>query len=963
MLARAFGTMSRAEASTATTNNDDNPSSSDVPIESLDTDSVLTFLGHLGVSRYEVHKRVADSLQKQLEEEIRKIGSGSQEPLLNLLKNCWHSATTVPEIRPILWAVLKQLGEQTPLAVLNALGERESPDSPQLKHAEIFRPLPPLLKRLVWEADWDDKVPISKEISVNNPKEYLKLVQSTLLHSTVHPIVEKYCSTEALMDSAGKFFVSSALERRVLTTQRRALAKTSTGPGTASLTTALLGKATVASGGINTQNPSASSSASGPFATSGKAVSQLRQLLGDTSGGTASYRPKLLHALLSMLMAHHGAQAPKILTGTHLHCTLVADILLSAGGPLPKVYTHVHTLARVLDEAVNNGVFSDKDLLTVQEALRSIYEAEQADVDEVDANGNPLPTAASTTTTTTSTTTKVEQDKAKDNNPSKGTTSTDVKPTTFLQRQLNRIITAGLQAMKESDPQSLFLNPVTDEIAPGYSKIIKKPMSISNMESKIENNTYTSIEDWSADVKLMFKNCVDYNRGTAGQWFRGEAGRQLKVFKDEILPQAKKLYQIELKKRNPEDEDLKRKREEEPKAPAITPLSALAKKRKVIETQEYSLSMPALASMLLADPFVVRLLLDRVLRSLRIDVIRGASIPASHSVIPSLLQLLHMAKWSTHICAVRGRRYLVPDSGLVAPEAVDALEAMIPFDCLRRYLPLLMHLSLEAELDKRVALGGDLQPVADSLSRPSCPTVMLAHDSPPHQVVVALLEGLLIHVCLPGNSQDASLAVTFPKFGKVLVQLSGTSGIWEERSFFICLIPTILRYKARLNRTVRDTIISTWMAWLTGSSKDGDTDDDIGNSKKKKKKGSMTSACHEYLLILFNEWASFGNLVMPRDLLLKVSTELVEAVNATEMLPERHFLQLWMNEDAKDFEPIKKQYEKIMSTLPESHCSQWKEAVGIQVASENTTFPNGDESMMDADGIDSPSHSEPMDEE
>jgi hypothetical protein len=96
--------------------------------------------------------------------------------------------------------------------------------------------------------------------------------------------------------------------------------------------------------------------------------------------------------------------------------------------------------------------------------------------------------------------------------------------------------------MKESGLQSIFLNPVTDAIAPGYSKVNKKPMSVSTMESKIDNNVYNSIEEWNSDVRLQFKNCVDYNRGKAGQWFRVEANRQLKVFKDEILPQAKKLY-------------------------------------------------------------------------------------------------------------------------------------------------------------------------------------------------------------------------------------------------------------------------------------------------------------------------------------------------------------------------------------------------------------------------------------
>jgi len=916
MFAKSFGTTPHYEMT------DDSQSTP----ESLDTDSVLSFLGHLGVSRYETHKRIADSLQKQLEEEIRKTNPTNQQPLLNLLKNCWHPATTVPEFRPILWAVLKQLGEQTPLAVLQALAEREKPDSHQLKHAEIFRPLPPLLKRLVWEADWDDKVPMSQEWSMNSPKEHLKLVQATLLHATVQPIINKYCSTEALIESSSKLFVSSALERRILTNQRRALAQTSTTNKVAT-TTALLGK----SGNKQTSVPPSSGTPVGPFASSGKAVSQLRQLLGETMGGATSYRPKLLHAVLSILMAHHGSQAPKTLTGSHLHCTLVADILLSVGGPLPKIYNHVLTLARTLDDSVRNGSFTDKDLLSVQDALKKIYAEEQTEPDKEEIR------------------TDKETEKKRASEVKQSAKAERQKPTTFLQRQLNRIITAGLQAMKESDQQNLFLNPVTDAIAPGYSKVIKKPISISTMETKVEKNAYFSIDDWSSDVQLMFKNCIDYNKGAAGQWFRGEAGRQSKVFKDEIVPQAHKLYEAEVKKRNPEADVLKRKPDEESKSPKFEPLTGATKKRRISENQDYTLSMAALSSMLLADPFVVRLLLDRVLRSLRVDVLPGLSIPTSHAVVPSILQLLHIANFSTQICAVRGRRYIVPDSGLTIPQEISALEEMIPYDSLRRFLPLLMHLSLEAELDKRVAVGGDLNPVADSVLRSPFPSVRVDQESPPYHVVVALLEGLFVFTCSPGNSQDSSLATTFEKFSSALQQLAGN--LWDERAFFVCLVSTILRYKGRLNLKVRDIIVDSWISWLRLPNT-GD-----GGSNKKKKKGSITSAGHEYLLMLLNEWASLGNLLMPRDLLMKVSLKLVETVDTTETLPDRKFLFLWTSkDDSSGFEPIKKQYERMLSLLPESQSSHWKQSVRIdQVASgdvnkekpTNETASNSSPSTLD----------------
>jgi hypothetical protein len=918
MLARAFGTTPQnntaaAAPAAATTQKKDKQKDEDdpnAPKESLDTDSVLTFLNHLGVGQYEVHKRVGDALQKSLEDEIRKMKT--TEPLVNLLKACWHQATTVPELRPILWAVLKQLGGDTPPAVLSALAEQNEDGA--LKHAEIFKALPPLLKKLAWEADWNDKVSPEKERSAESPKHYLKLVRSTLLYETVNPLIAKYCSTEALLESAGKFFVASALERRVLTTQRRALATTTTttttnaGSSSVSSAAALLGKST------GTSSSTTTASSSEPLLSSGKAVSHLRSLLGETAGGVNAYRPKLLHALLSMLMAMHGTQSStQNLTGAHLHCTLVADILLSSGGPLPKQYSHVHTLASILDDAVKNGVFADSDLIKVQETLKLIYEAEQAedekkeDVDKANNNNNNK---------------KTKSIKSEDNEAD--TTSGDgkSKASTFLKRQLNRIVTAGFTAMKDSDPQNLFLNPVTDAIAPGYSKVIKKPMCISTMENKIEHNAYNAISDWDADVRLMFKNCVDYNRGQAGQWFRGEANRQLKVYRDEILPQAKKLYHVELQRRKPDEPFAKRKREEEVKAdikPQFVPLEPAVKKRKV-DLQDNTLSMPALASMLLADPFVVRLLLDRVLRSLRIDVLRGSTVPSAHKVVPSILQLLHMAEWSTKMCAIRGQTYVVPNTGLTLPdEANSSPETLVPFGSLRRYMPILIHLILEAELDKRVVAGGDLNAVADVLTRPSAPNVSVEKGTPPMQVAVALLEGIFVHLCAPGHSQDASLAVTFKKLAVALQQLTGN--VLEEKAFFVCLLPAILRQKARLNRTVRDTIISTWMDWLR-------------TTKKKKKMGSMTSAAHEYLVTLLNEWASFGNLLMPRDLLLQVASELIEVVNQSEPAPERKFAALWKATDNVDFKSIKKQYERLLNVLPETHQAELKQTAGIGLKEE-----------------------------
>lgn len=473
------------------------------------------------------------------------------------------------------------------------------------------------------------------------------------------------------------------------------------------------------------------------------------------------------------------------------------------------------------------------------------------------------------------------------------------------------------------------------------------------MENKLDHNQYTSIEGWEADVRLMFKNCVDYNRGEAGQWFRGEAKRQLNVYTDEILPQAKNLYTIELQKRNFEEgaADRKRKHEEEERNnPKITPLEPATMTRR-IETKEYSLSMPAVAGMLLADPFVVRLLLDRILRSIRLDMNKGMGIPAEHQVVPSLMQILFLAEWSPSVCAIRGRKFIMSESGLQLPKTVDAAETIVPYTSLRGYLPLMVHLLRDADLDKRLAVGGDLHSVVQSgISRPEPKLLTQNTNGPPPQIALAIFEGTFIYICLPGNSQDVSLSLTFVKFSNVFQQLAN-GDVWEERSFFKCLVPAILRHKARLSKSARDAIISTWIDWLKSPSTHSSS-----GTKKKQKRGSMESPAHEYLTCLLNEWAtSFGNLVMPRDLLLKTAKEVVEVVNGTEIAEERKFSSLWTSEkQSKSFEPIKAQYQRLINLLPDSHSKQFEDTVGIGMANDSnvdTMEENGDDTtMMDVDG-------------
>ena len=56
--------------------------------------------------------------------------------------------------------------------------------------------------------------------------------------------------------------------------------------------------------------------------------------------------------------------------------------------------------------------------------------------------------------------------------------------------------------IQRNDPEGVFAEPVTDDIAPGYSSIIKQSMDLLTIGNKIDNNTYSTVDE--------FKVCLTY---------------------------------------------------------------------------------------------------------------------------------------------------------------------------------------------------------------------------------------------------------------------------------------------------------------------------------------------------------------------------------------------------------------------------------------------------------------------
>ena len=82
--------------------------------------------------------------------------------------------------------------------------------------------------------------------------------------------------------------------------------------------------------------------------------------------------------------------------------------------------------------------------------------------------------------------------------PSPSSSTSSRRPTMRLPRgALKFFLRHLLTLIQRKDVEGIFGEPVTDDIAPGYSSIIKQPMDLLTMSDKIENNEYSSVKDFT----------------------------------------------------------------------------------------------------------------------------------------------------------------------------------------------------------------------------------------------------------------------------------------------------------------------------------------------------------------------------------------------------------------------------------------------------------------------------------
>lgn len=63
-----------------------------------------------------------------------------------------------------------------------------------------------------------------------------------------------------------------------------------------------------------------------------------------------------------------------------------------------------------------------------------------------------------------------------------------------------------------------FQKPVSQDEVPDYYNVITEPMDLETMEKRLEEDAYSSPEEFIRDAKLIYNNCRRYNNESTSYW-------------------------------------------------------------------------------------------------------------------------------------------------------------------------------------------------------------------------------------------------------------------------------------------------------------------------------------------------------------------------------------------------------------------------------------------------------------
>jgi len=98
---------------------------------------------------------------------------------------------------------------------------------------------------------------------------------------------------------------------------------------------------------------------------------------------------------------------------------------------------------------------------------------------------------------------------------------------TTLRPSLQCLCSAACDALLHHICGDVFESPITDEEAPGYSRVVKQPICLGEIATRAANDHYTSWQAFAADVRQCFDNALLYNPTRSCHWLMAHV---MKIF-------------------------------------------------------------------------------------------------------------------------------------------------------------------------------------------------------------------------------------------------------------------------------------------------------------------------------------------------------------------------------------------------------------------------------------------------
>ena len=105
------------------------------------------------------------------------------------------------------------------------------------------------------------------------------------------------------------------------------------------------------------------------------------------------------------------------------------------------------------------------------------------------------------------------------------------------------------------DPFKFPVDPKRDH-AENYYKIIKKPIDLSTMKKKLNNNEYQTVDEFSEDIRQIYNNSLTYNKkdsvitiiaGDLTKWYNdklnAKGGNSEAEWKEKVNETIEKLHE------------------------------------------------------------------------------------------------------------------------------------------------------------------------------------------------------------------------------------------------------------------------------------------------------------------------------------------------------------------------------------------------------------------------------------